>query len=77
MSRWTVTKDVQATRHFIADHPIDWNIYAEPVTFIYNCQLHPSKKMAPFELVISNPQGPPSMLADPSARDVPAAEFRY
>jgi hypothetical protein len=68
---------VQAMRHFIADHPRDWDLYSDAVTFAYNTQPHSSTKVAPFELVLSNPPGPPGLLPDPLKRELPPAEFRY
>jgi transposase InsO family protein len=68
---------VQAMRHFIADHPRDWDLYSDAVTYAYNTQPHSSTHVAPFELVLSNPPGPPGLLPDPLKRELPPAEFRY
>ena len=67
---------VQALRHYIADHPQDWDLYAETLTFAYNTQPHTSTGIAPFELVLSNPPGPPGMAVSPTHTTLPPAEFR-
>ena len=48
----------RALRHYITDHPREWDTYADAVTYAYNCQPHTSTKLAPFSLVLSNPPGP-------------------
>ena len=67
---------VRAMRHYIADHPKNWDLYAETLTFAYNRQPHTSTGIAPFELVVSNPPGPPGMAPDPTRLAVPPAEYR-
>ena len=49
---------VRALRHYISDHPREWDLYVDALTYAYNCQPHSSTKIAPFELVLSNPPGP-------------------
>lgn len=67
---------VKAMRQYIADHPREWDLYAEPVTYAYNCQPHLTTRIAPFELILSNPPGPPGILPEPTATAVPPAELR-
>ena len=49
-----------ALRHYIGEHPKDWDLYTDVLTFAYNCQVHSSTNYAPFELVLSRP---PAQLA--------------
>ena len=69
---------VRALRHYITDHPRDWDLYADVLTYAYNCQPHSSSQIAPFELVLSNPPGPPglSMDAMPQRTGLSQADFR-
>ena len=67
---------VQALRHFVSDHPREWDLYAGPLTYAYNSQPHSSTQVAPFELVLSNPPGPPGMAPDPLDAEIPPAQFR-
>ena len=48
-----------AIRAYLADHPPDWDLYTDALTYAYNCQPHTSTAIAPFELVLSRP--PPSL----------------
>ena len=47
-----------ALRTYVADHPRDWDLYTDALTFAYNCQPHSSTDVAPFDLVLSKPPGP-------------------
>ena len=45
-----------ALRTYIADHPRDWDLFTDAITFAYNTQVHRSTNVAPFDLVLSRPQ---------------------
>ena len=53
-------------RKYIGDHPDDWDLYSDALTYSYNTQVHASTGFAPFELVLSRvppdlvTEGPPS-----------------
>ena len=42
-----------ALRHYVGDHPKDWDLYSDALTYAYNTQAHGSIGVAPFELVLS------------------------
>lgn len=42
-----------ALRTYVADHPRDWDLKTEALTFAYSCQPHTSTSIAPFDLVLS------------------------
>ena len=59
---------VSAMRKFVADHPKDWDLYTDALTFSYNCHVHTSTGVAPFELTLS--RTPPLLgLEDASTPD--------
>jgi hypothetical protein len=44
---------VSALRKFCSDHPRDWDLFTDALTFGYNSHVHTSTGLTPFELVIS------------------------
>ncbi|MGH0053543.1 MAG: DDE-type integrase/transposase/recombinase [Sphaerochaetaceae bacterium] len=54
-----------ALRHYVADHPRDWEMFKGAVTYVYNTQPHTTTKIAPFELVLSKPPVPISVQSRP------------
>ena len=42
-------------RTFVGDHPRDWDIYTDVLTYSYNSMVHRMTKFTPFELVLSRP----------------------
>ena len=57
---------VSAIRAYIGEHPRDWDLYTNAITYAYNCQPQESTAIAPFDLVLSNPPGPLALEAQPS-----------
>ena len=57
---------VSALRAYIGDHPRDWDMYTNGITYAYNCQPQTSTNFAPFDLVLSKPPGPIALQAKPS-----------
>ena len=53
-------------RHYIAEHPKDWDLFSDALTYAYNTQAHRSTSVAPFELVLSRPPEPLAFEATPS-----------
>ncbi len=43
----------EALQKFISEHPKDWNLYTDIITYSYNNQCHESTGMSPFEHVLS------------------------
>ena len=46
---------LKALRHYVGEHPKDWDLFSDTLTFPYNAQVHTSTKLVPFELVLSRP----------------------
>ncbi len=42
-------------RHYVADHPKEWDLYAETVAFAYSTQVHATTTLTPFDIVVSRP----------------------
>ena len=42
-----------ALRSYIGDHPKDWDLYTDFITYSYNTQVHTSTGFPPFELVLA------------------------
>lgn len=65
---------LSALRKYIGDHPKDWDLFSDAVTFAYNTQIHRTTNMAPFELVLARApksvalQGQPKLEEFPSSR---------
>ena len=62
-----------AIRHYVADHPKDWDLFTDALTFAYNTQVHTSTGCTPFELVLARPPASLSMEAKPSIDEVLSA----
>ena len=56
---------VTALRHYVADHPKDWDLYSDLLTFGYNSQVHSSTRVSPFSLVLSRVPRPLSIESQP------------
>ena len=50
---------LSSLRHYVAEHPRDWDFFSDALTYAYNTQAHASTMLAPFELVLSLP--PPAI----------------
>jgi hypothetical protein len=50
---------VNALRGYVSERQNTWDEYTSAITFGYNCRIHSSLGLAPFELVLSRP--PPSL----------------
>ena len=44
---------LSALRKYIGDHPKDWGLFSDAVTYAYNTQVHRTTNIAPFELVLA------------------------
>jgi hypothetical protein len=55
---------VNALRGYVCERQIDWDEFTSAFTFSYNCKVHSSLVLAPFELVLSRP--PPSLSVESS-----------
>ena len=56
-------------RNYVDDHQSDWDQYAGPLTYAYNCHVHRSTRTIPFDLVLSRP--PPPFTLDQSDSSAP------
>ena len=59
-----------ALRTYVADHPRDWDLYTDELTYAYNCLPHTSTDVAPFDLVLSKPPGPLALKPMPTKEDI-------
>jgi hypothetical protein len=58
---------VNALRNYVGERPQEWDEFTAALTFSYNCRLHSSLGLAPFELVLSRP--PPSLSVESPEKD--------
>ena len=65
---------LSALRHYVAEHPRDWDLFSDALTYAYNTQAHASTMLAPFELVLSRP--PPAISIE-SRPTMDAADDAY
>lgn len=42
-----------ALRHYVSDHPRDWILFTDSLTYAYNSKFHENANLAPFYLVLS------------------------
>lgn len=49
----TFTKTIVVRlRHYVAEHMRDWDIYVQPLTYVYKTKAHSSRDLTPFSLVL-------------------------
>lgn len=46
---------ITAPRHYIGNHPRQWDLLTGALNYAYNTQVHSSTSPAPFEMVLSRP----------------------
>jgi hypothetical protein len=70
---------VNSLRGYVAERQKDWDEYTAAITFGYNCRIHSSLGLAPFELVLSRPPPPLSVeYPDPGIEGTPdTAKLRF
>jgi hypothetical protein len=54
-------------RAYVSKRQDDWDYFTSAVTYAYNCRVHSSLGMAPFEIVLSRP--PPSIYLETRPRN--------
>jgi len=64
-----------ALRTYVADHPKDWDLYTDALTYAYNCLPHSSTDAAPFDLILSKPPGPLALKPMPT-KEEPQGDFK-
>jgi hypothetical protein len=55
---------INSLRGYVERRQNDWDVYTSAITFGYNCRVHSSLNLAPFELILSRP--PPILSVGPS-----------
>ena len=60
---------ISGLRNYIADHPKDWDLYTDMLTYAYNTQVHRITNHAPFELVLS--RSPQALVMPPKSVGIP------
>jgi hypothetical protein len=70
---------INSLRGYVAERQSDWDEYTSAITFGYNCRVHSSLGLTPFELVLSRPPPPLSMeCPEPGTEDtVDSAKVRF
>ena len=63
---------LNALRSYVADHPKDWDLYTDAITYAYNTQVHRDTSLSPFELVLSRIPPPVSIEAEPTVSAYPS-----
>ena len=53
-------------RHYVAEHPKDWDLFSDALTYAYYKQAHESTSVAPFDLVVPRPPATLAFEATPS-----------
>ena len=66
---------LQALRHYVADHPKDWDLFTDALTYAYNTQVHNSTGCTPFELVLSKPPSSLALEALPTLKGEPTSVY--
>lgn len=61
---------------YLAGHPRNRDIFTSALTYMYNCQPHISKTLAPFELVISKSPGSLALKSIQTSEE-PRGEFKH
>ena len=64
-----------ALRNYVAEHPKNWDLFTDGLTYAYNTQAHSATKIAPFELVLSRPPRSLSLQAEPQIEEVGHAHY--
>ena len=59
-----------ALRHYTAEHPKDWDLFTDALTYAYNTQVHSTTQVAPFELVVSRKPPPLAIESQPTIQEV-------
>jgi transposase InsO family protein len=59
---------INSLRGYFERRQNDWDEYTSAITFGYNCRVHSSLNLAPFELILSRP--PPTLSVGPSEAEV-------
>jgi transposase InsO family protein len=59
---------INSLRGYVDRRQNYWDEYTSAITFGYNCRVHSSLNLAPFELILSRP--PPTLSVGPSEADV-------
>ena len=62
-----------AIRPYVSDHPHDWDLFTDALTYAYNTQPPESTSIAPFELILSRPPPPLSFEAEPTVGKIGTA----
>ena len=56
-----------ALRKYVGEHPKDWDLFSDAITFACNTQVHRTTNIAPFELVLARARRSLALQAQPSS----------
>ena len=66
-----------ALRKYVGDHPKDWDLFSDAVTYAYNTQVHRTTNIAPFELVLARAPRSLALQAQPSLETFSSSRAYY
>ena len=66
-----------ALRKYVGEHPKDWDLFSDAVTYAYNTQVHPTTNIAPFELVLARAPGSLALQAEPKLETFSSSRAYY
>ena len=64
-----------ALRHYLDDHPKDWDLFTDALTYAYNTQVHSSTNASPFELVLARKPRHLAMNVNPELEELSTGPF--
>lgn len=57
---------VSVLRKYVGEHPKDWDLFSDAVTFVYSTQAHGTTNIALFELVLARELRSVALQAQPN-----------
>ena len=66
-----------ALQKYVGEHPKDWDLFSEAVTYAYNTQVHRTTNIAPFELVLAQAPGSLALQAEPKLEEFSSSRAYY
>ena len=68
---------ISALRHYTEEHPKDWDLFTDALTYAYNTQVHRTTSFAPFELVLSRTPCALALQAQPTIEQCGSSSQYY
>ena len=64
-------------RKYVGEHPNDWDVFSDAVTYAYNTQVHRTTNIAPFELVLARAPRSLALQAEPTLEEFSSSRAYY